>query len=216
MVGVIFNSRKFYEYKNLSRNKRNILTLCRNLALYRGGLFFMSTLDTIGVQIGNMEDSLSLIDSTVKFHLTIQWAVLAFVITAAGGALYIMARHWFEKGLEKRVKLIKEEILEEVEKKIPKVVSITFTVGGTVHGKNAMRVQVVNNNTNVNPQVFIQSNGNPNDLEIYKIPNTSDYIVINEKPYFLSFDVLIINGSIKLGVIPEYTKEEAMEIINAQ
>lgn len=174
----------------------------------------MSTLDTIGVQIGNMEDSLSLIDNTVKFHLTIQWAVLAFVITAAGGALYIMARHWFEKGLDKRVQVMKKELLEDVEKKIPKVNAITFTVGGTVHGKNAVRVQVVKNNVNVNSQVFIQSNGYHGDLEVYKIQNTLDYIVINKKPYFISFDVLIVNGSIKLGIIPSYTEEEAMEIIN--
>lgn len=175
----------------------------------------MTSLDTIGVQIGNLEDSLTLIDSTVKFHLTIQWAVLAFVITAAGGALYIMARHWFEKGLDKRVQVMKKELLNVVEKKIPKIESITFTVGGTVHGKNAVRVQVVNNNADVNSQVFIQSKSNHGDLEVYKIQNTMDYIVINRKPHFLSFDVLIVNGSFKLGVVPSYTEGEAMEIINA-
>ncbi|KOS68381.1 hypothetical protein AEA09_07305 [Lysinibacillus contaminans] len=179
----------------------------------------MTSLDTIGVQISKIEDSLSLIDSTVKFHLTIQWAVLAFVITAAGGALYVMARHWFEKGLEirleKRMLMIKKELLEDFEKKIPKVKSLTFTIGGTVHGNNAVRVQVENNNADVNSQVFIQSNGNHGDLEVYKIKNTSDYIVINKKPYFLSFNVLIVNGSIKLGRVPSYTEEEAMKIINA-
>lgn len=174
----------------------------------------MTNLDTIGVQIGNIENSLSLIDSTVKFHLTVQWAVLAFVITAAGGALYIMARYWFEKGLEKRVLEVKNELLEDVEKKIPKVESITFTVGGTVDGKNAVRVQVENNNSEFRAQVFIQSRGKHDDLEVHYISNTSDYIVINKRPYYLSFDVLIINGSIKLGVIPTYTEEEAMEIIN--
>lgn len=174
----------------------------------------MTNLDTIGVQIGNMEDSLSLIDSTVKFHLTIQWAALAFVITAAGGALYLMARHWFQKGLDKRMQSVKSELLKDLNEKIPKVKSITFSIGGTVDGRNAIRVQVENNNADVRAQVFIQSKGNHGDLEVYYIPNTSDFIVINKRPYYLSFDVLIINGSIKLGVIPTYTEEEAMEIIN--
>ena len=71
-------------------------------------------LDSINNQINNLRDTITLIDDTVKFHLTIQWAVLAFVIAASGWALYLMAKDWFEKGLDRRVVQLRKEIIGEV------------------------------------------------------------------------------------------------------
>ncbi|MBP2027387.1 hypothetical protein J2Z35_001181 [Acetoanaerobium pronyense] len=71
-------------------------------------------LESIDNQINSLKDTITLIDGTVKFHLTIQWMVLAFVIAASGWALYLMAKDWFEKGLDRRVEQLKTELIDEI------------------------------------------------------------------------------------------------------
>jgi len=63
-------------------------------------------------------ETIKLIDDNVKFNIQVMWGVLAFVVAAAGTALYYSARFWFQSAMDKKSKEIEQNILDLLTKKM--------------------------------------------------------------------------------------------------
>lgn len=165
-------------------------------------------------QLESLSDQISLIDSNLKFNITVFLGSITLFLAISGWALFLFAQSIVRKGIDKQIKSLKDELVDYINEKTPVLDTITMTVGGTVSKANAIRIQVDQLDSPSQPQVFIQPKGNPGDLEVYSVPNSFDYIVINKKQQFLSFEVLIINGNLRLGRVPVMTEKEALKLVD--
>ena len=66
------------------------------------------------MEVNNLKEQITLIDSNLKFNITIFLTLLAMFLGVSGWALYLMAKDWFEKGLDRRVVQLRKEIIDEV------------------------------------------------------------------------------------------------------
>ena len=64
-------------------------------------------------EIKNIWEWIFYVDSNVKFHMQMQWAVFGVTVTILGASLVILARSWFKSSINKQLKKIKREIINE-------------------------------------------------------------------------------------------------------
>lgn len=100
-------------------------------------------LSQLASEVSNLKEMVNLIDNTVKFHLQMQWAVLAFIVAASGAALYVMARYWVAQAMETKVKEIKDAIIAELEAKhIKKHIEGLWNAGGIINNRSTRRINI--------------------------------------------------------------------------
>ncbi|QEV91034.1 hypothetical protein F3129_06275 [Bacillus velezensis] len=179
-------------------------------------------------KINSLSEMQQLIDSNVKFNIGTMWVVLSFVITAIGAALFFLAKSWFKSTIDKKereylLKLdkIKDDIKLELEKKTPKLLSLTLVVPGIGDGRNALIIDVnryeqLNSLDNSKPQVFLQPKSYLNNLEVNFISKLNSFVVINKSLYYQHVEVLVINGVINdnSGIYNLISEDEARAMIN--
>ncbi|WP_139489748.1 hypothetical protein [Brevibacillus dissolubilis] len=63
----------------------------------------LTQLQQLANQIEQLKDMLDLVQQNVQFNVTTVWTVLAFVVTAAGAALLILAKQWVHTKVEEEM-----------------------------------------------------------------------------------------------------------------
>jgi hypothetical protein len=88
-------------------------------------------LEEIIVQITNLQEQIRLIDSNLKFNITVFLAMLAFFLGLAGWALYLFAKSIVEKGLDNRINLLRKELKERYDKRTEELKSGSIVESGS-------------------------------------------------------------------------------------
>jgi hypothetical protein len=172
--------------------------------------------DLLQEKIESLSNSINLIDDTVKFNIGTMWAVVVVILTAGAIILPILASTWAKSTAEKKIEQmkrdLKEQLSNEIEKKTPNISTITITIPGTVHGKNAFCLTYKHLNENITPSIFLQLTDSKYKLEYRIIRSEKKILIINNEQVFLGADVLISSGEFIDTSI--HTKDEVKDLLD--
>lgn len=82
------------------------------------------------MEVSNLEDRIDLIDSNLKFNITIFLGLLTLFVAMAGWALYLFAKSIVGKGLERRISTLREELNNNYETKISQLENVSISSYG--------------------------------------------------------------------------------------
>ncbi|MDL2028250.1 hypothetical protein OOZ25_02820 [Bacillus subtilis] len=183
-------------------------------------------IDELEQKINNLADMQQLIDSTVKFHITIFWTIQAFVVAVLGVALYQLAKRLFDKAMDKKEKEFLAK-LDEIEKNIrinlkeemPIQHAFDLVMNGRLAGRNAIILDLENlqlpNDPHKKPKIFFQPKGYKDSFEVHYMNLTNQYCIINKAGYIQSINCLIVDGVFQKGplISSAVSESEAKELI---
>ncbi len=97
-------------------------------------------------EIGNLGERIDLIDSNLKFNITVFLSLMTIFLAISGWALYIWARSIVEKSTQDKLLQIKEELVKEVTYEIDPIKNEVFELRGQLDQRI---LQIVEDNSKI-------------------------------------------------------------------
>jgi hypothetical protein len=151
-----------------------------------------SEIDMLKVKFEALKEVVSAWQQTVQFNINLMWVLLAFVITAAGWALSVLAKKWVQDASEKKFKEIEDSVKTSVIEEMKKRFS-AHKIAITAGSKALIPIEIVDKESY--PNVFVRNYDENKPVLVNVKQNVVE--IINNHSELVKIDLMIYNGELK-------------------